>query len=649
MMIKQAGIQKKNLNLTLICLALVLLTIIAFWPVKNCDFINFDDNLYVYENGYIQNGVSWHFIKWAFSADSSKVGHWHPITWLSLMLDYKFFGLNPSGYHLMNLLFHILNTILLFLIFQRMTKALWQSAFVAALFAIHPLHVESVAWVTERKDVLSTFFWMLTMGAYVFYVERKTFSRYFIILVLFTVGLMSKAMLVTLPFVLILLDYWPLNRFQATQPSSDSLGKWQRIHGLVWEKIPIFVLAGVFSVIPILAAKNAHAMNTSLSFIERFGNAFQSYVLYLRKMVWPSDLAFFYPYPVTLHVWQILVAVLILTMISAFALWERKNRPYLLFGWLWYLSTLLPVIGIIQAGEQAYADRYTYIPLIGVFIMITWGITSLKNKLPYSKILWGIVASILIVTLVVVTRIQVSFWQNSETLMTHALVATEDNYVAYDHLAMNMKRQGRIEEALTNLTEAIRANPSYAEAHNNIATILGMQGRMDEAMAHLVKAMQINPNDAAPYNNMGNIIFYMKNVEGAIKYYSKALEIDPEYAEANNNIGAILTSQGKLEEAKSHILIALQNKRDYADAYYNLALILISEGKLDEAAKNLSDLVYSNPGMYKAHYQLGVIAARQGKYDEAVAHFQDTLHLRPDFDRARNDLENALNRQKRMP
>jgi tetratricopeptide (TPR) repeat protein len=638
--------QHKNLIPILICLALVLLTIIAFWPLKDCGFINVDDDAYVYKNDYVQQGLSWKSIQWAFSADSSSVaGHWHPITWLSLMLDYEFFGLNPYGYHLTNLFFHILNAILLFLIFHRMTKAIWQSAFVAALFAIHPLHVESVAWVTERKDVLSTFFWMLTMGTYVFYVERKTFSRYFIILVFFMVGLMSKAMLVTLPFVLVLLDYWPLNRFQATQPSSDRLGKWHRVRGLVWEKIPIFILSGVFSFIPILAVKNAHTMNTSLSFIGRFRNAFLSYVIYLWKMIWPSNLAIFYPYPAEIEKWQILGAVLILIGISAFVLWMRKRFPFLLVGWLWYLGTLLPVIGIIQAGSQAYADRYTYIPLIGLFIIVAFTIPILINNLSYRRMIINIVAVILLMGLITATWIQVTHWKNSKVLMEHALAVTSNNYIAHDGLggdllikgqklqaeqhfneALRIKpndtialyalaslyeAEGKKSEAMMLYKKAFQSDPWLAAAYYKLAIFYYRQGNFQEAINCLMEALRIDPGQATVYNTLGNIMDTIGKTDEAIKYYNKALNIKPDFVETHINLGELFFMHDKMEEAKEHFKKAIQIKPNSIEAHFNLAILLLAQRKSEEAVQEFREVIRIDPNNVNANYYLRVITAAQ--------------------------------------
>jgi tetratricopeptide (TPR) repeat protein len=629
----------------LICIGLVWITLAAYWSTGSFQFINFDDNVYVYDNGHVQSGLSWNGVQWAFSADSSKVGHWHPITWLSLMLDYKFFGLNPSGYHLMNLLFHILNTILLFLIFHRMTKALWQSAFVAALFAIHPLHVESVAWVTERKDVLSTFFWMLTMGAYVFYVEHKTFSRYFIILVLFTVGLMSKAMLVTLPFVLVLLDYWPLNRFQAALSTSDSQGKWSGLRKVIVEKLPLFALTGVFTVIPYLAAQKANAVLSSLPLDLRIENALRAYVIYIWKMIWPQDLAVFYPYSAELPIWQILVAVITLTAITLFTLWMRKRLPFFIVGWLWYLGTLLPVIGIIQAGQQAYADRYTYIPLIGIFIMLCWTVPLLTRNLPYHRTLIGIGGGIVLAACIVISQTQVNYWQDSDKLMTHALEVTQNNYVAQTSLGIVLMKKGQTAKAMSHFEEAIRINPLYAYAQNNLGLLLSQQGRTDAALAHLNAAIRINPNYADAYSNLADLFRRTGRIEDALVNCRKAIEIDPYHADAYAILGAILARQGSITEATDYLTRAIHLKPNLPEAHLILAILFMQQGKLDEAAAHLKNIIQIKPDVALAHYYLGLIAEAQGNYHEAIQHFQDTLRIQPDFEKAQNSLNKLRTRQ----
>ncbi|HYA14806.1 MAG TPA: hypothetical protein VEF33_10755, partial [Syntrophales bacterium] len=391
-----------------IILSLVILTLTIYWQVKNHEFTNYDDNLYVTENPHVQAGFTFETIKWAFA--NYDVGHWHPLTWLSFILDYKLYGLNPSGYHLTNLFLHVINTMLLFFLFLFMTQAVWQSAAVAALFAIHPLHVESVAWVVERKDVLSTLFFTLVMISYVSYVKRPKVQLYIVTLFLFIVGLMCKPMLVTLPFVLLLLDYWPLKRFKfgssdkvahsveltsgkqsskkkkANKQTVEVAPRYSSLPYLVKEKIPFFILSALSSMVSVLAARHTMSDFELMPLGTRISNAVVSYVIYMWKMVWPQNLAVLYPYTDALPLWEVLFASLLLLCITGAAIWYMKRAPYLIVGWLWFLGTLVPVIGLLQVGIQAYADRYTYIPLIGLFMILAWGVADISANWRYRKI-----------------------------------------------------------------------------------------------------------------------------------------------------------------------------------------------------------------------------------------------------------------------
>src|SRR5664280_3834459 len=469
-MLNSKATRHKNLIPVLICLALAILTVITFWSLKDCGFIALDDNIYVYENAYVQSGLNAHSIGQAFSSELAKVGHWHPLTWLSLMLDYQIFGLNPSGFHLINLLFHVMNTILLFLILRRMTKTLWPSAFVACLFAIHPLHVESVAWITERKDVLSTFFCMLTMGAYSYYVESPGFRRYCFVFLFFALGLMAKPMLITLPFVLLLMDYWPLQRFQDAvketleiKKPADPEYKWSLIYPLLWEKVPLFVLAILSSIVTYVAAHSAGAVTSIEKFplVVRIVNAFVSYIAYIGKMIWPNNLAVLYPHPEGWILWQVLGSALLLIAITLVVIWRARRFPYLATGWLWYLGTLVPVIGIVQAGSQAMADRYTYIPLIGLFIMVAWGVPELLKKWNYRKEILLASSVLSILCLSIITWTQVGYWQNSITLFDHTLKVTDNNWLAYNNRGFAYNILGNYRQTIEDCDRAIEIKPDY--------------------------------------------------------------------------------------------------------------------------------------------------------------------------------------------
>ena len=520
--------QHKNLNPVLICLALAILTIITFWSLKDCGFINFDDDIYVYKNAYVQSGLNWNSIGQAFSFSSELAElscHWHPVTWLSLMLDYQIFGLNPQGFHLINLLFHVMNTILLFLIFRRMTKSLWPSAFVAALFAIHPLHVESVAWIAERKDVLSTFFWMLTMGAYSYYVEHPGFRRYSLVLLFFVLGLMAKPMLVTLPFVLLLLDYWPLQRFGERKPADPGY-KWSLIYPLLWEKVPLFVLAIFSSIVTyVVAQSEGYILNEALSPVVRIGNAFISYIAYIGKMIWPSNLAVFYPHPEVLIHWQVFGSVLLLIAITLVVIWRVKRSPYLTTGWLWYIGSLVPVIGIVQAGGQAMADRYTYIPLIGLFIMVAWGVPDLLKKWNYRKELLLTASVLSILCLSVVTWTQVGYWQNNFTLYDHTLKVTDNNYLAYHNRGAAYNGLGNYTQAIDDYSVGIEIKPYLADAYIGRGFAYAGLRNYRQAIEDLNRAIEITSSSAEAYTNRGNVYLGQGDKISGCRDAQKACEL----------------------------------------------------------------------------------------------------------------------------
>jgi tetratricopeptide (TPR) repeat protein len=580
--------QHKILIPVLICLALAILTVITFWYIKDCGFINFDDTVYVYENAYIQSGLNWNSIGQACSFELAELsGHWHPVTWLSWMLDYQIFGLNPQGFHLVNLLFHVMNTILLFLILSRTTKTLWPSAFVAALFAIHPLHVESVAWITERKDVLSTFFWMLTMGVYSYYVEHPGFRRYFFVLLFFVLGLMAKPMLVTLPFVLLLLDYWPLRRFQEAvketlevkQPA-DPEYKWSLIYPLLWEKIPLFVLVILSSIITYIAAQKGGAVHfEAFPLVVRIGNAFISYIAYIGKMIWPGNLAVFYPYPGLLVSWQVLGSVFLLIAITLVVIWRAKKSPYLATGWLWYLGTLVPVIGILQAGGQAMADRYTYIPLIGLFIMVAWGVTDLLKKWKYQKEILLTLSALIILCLCIISWTQVGYWQNNITLYDHTLKVTDYNWPIYNNRGLAYSALGNYGQAIDDYSRAIEINPDDAKACNNRGVAYNGLSNYRQAIEDYSRAIEINPSYADAYNNRGTSYADLGNHRQAIEDYGRAIEIKPGYAEAYNNRGNAYNALGNHRQAIENYSRAIEIKPGYADAYSNRAFVYIKQGE----------------------------------------------------------------------
>jgi len=617
--------QHKKLNPIVICLALAILTAITFWQLKDCGFIVLDDSAYVYENAYVQSGLNWNSIRDAFSSELvEKSGNWHPVTWLSLMLDYQIFGLNPHGYHLINLLFHVINTVLLFLIFHRMTKTFWQSAFVACLFAIHPLHVESVAWIAERKDVLSSFFWMLTMGAYIYYIEHPGFRRYFFVLLFFILGLMAKPMLVTLPFVLLLLDYWPLQRFQEIKSANETQTevfksvssdkqkkkskkkhavkgslevkkpadpeyKWASIYPLLREKIPFFVLAILSSIVTYIAQQKGGAVSSieALPLSVRIGNAFVSYITYIGKMIWPSNLAVFYPHPGLLLPWQVLGSVLLLIAITMVVIRMVKRSPYLATGWLWYTGTLVPVIGIVQIGTQAMADRYTYIPLIGLFIMVAWGVPDLLKRSSYRKEVLLTSSTLSILCLSIMTWTHVGYWQNTITLFDHALKVTNYNWVAYAIRGNAYNGLGNYRQAIEYYDRAIEIKPGYAEAYYNRGVAYNSLGNYKQAIEDYGRAIEIKPGYVEAYNNRGDAYNSLGNYRQAIEDLNRAIEIKPDRPASYNNRGNAYNGLGNYRQAIEDYGRAIEIKPGYATAYFNRSVAYVKLGDNNLAINDL--------------------------------------------------------------
>ena len=530
-----------------VCLILILATFIVYWQVTGHDFALLDDNLYVYENSHVQNGLTSDSISWAFT--TTHAGLQIPLTWLSLMLDFELYGLDAGGYHLTNLLLHIANVLLLFFVIKLMTGGLWRSGFVAALFALHPLHVESVAWVAERKDVLSTLFWMLTMWAYFHYAQRPTVKRYLLIILPFVLGLMAKPMLVTLPFVLLLLDYWPLGRFQVGQSAGALEATAQGLIksgqpmpsalSLVWEKIPLFALVAVSSVVTFLAEKGAGGLvhSDTLPISIRVANGLVSYVKYMGKMIWPHNLAIFYPHPgYSLPIWKPTGAGLLLLCISILVVRGARRYPYLVVGWLWYIGTLVPVIGFVQVGFQAMADRFTYIPLIGLYIIIVWGVPEIMPRWPHRNLYLATLSTTVLLCLMALTWNQAQYWKNGISLFEHTLEVTSNNWLCNYNLGTALDKEGRTDDAIKHYQEALRIKPDYAEAHNNLGIALDKKGRIDDAISHYQEALRIEPDNAEAHNNLGIDLARKGNIDAAVEHFQKALQINPNFSYARANL-----------------------------------------------------------------------------------------------------------------
>jgi tetratricopeptide (TPR) repeat protein len=630
----------------LVCLFIVIATISVYWPVQSYDFVNFDDGTYVYENGHVQKGLTLEGISWAFT--TLHAGNWHPLTWLSHMLDCQLYGMNPGRHHLTNLLLHLANTVLLFFVFRKMTGSLWQSGLVAALFAIHPLHVESVAWISERKDVLSAFFWMLTLWSYIWYVEHPKVNRYLLVILFFALGLMSKPMLVTLPFVLLLLDFYLLRRFKFQPPDvSAKANQKSNNFRLILEKIPLFVLVAVSSAVTFFAQKKGGAVMSLeiLPFNVRIANALVSYVKYLGKMVYPSKLAVLYPHPGMLPWWKIAGACLILASISFLAVRVVKQSPYFAVGWLWYVGTLVPVIGLVQVGGQAMADRYTYIPLIGIFIIIAFGVPELVAQWRFRKIWLTASAAAFLTILVAITWKQIGYWKNGITLFTHALKVTSNNYVSHNNLGNALAKQGRPEEAIEQYLLALQIKPYYAEAYNNLGNALEKQGLLAKAGEKYLHALRVKPDYAEAHNNLGNVLDKQGRTAEAIEHYLQALKIKPDFVKAHNNLGNALHKQGRIEEAMEHYLQALQIKPDFAGVHYNMGNALAENNRPEEAIAHYTKALEISPEFTDAHINIGIALEKQGKTAEAIEHYQKVLVIEP---RSPMGLEKLARSFKRM-
>lgn len=532
-------------------LTLVVLVAVVLGPALDNPFLFYEDWQFVTRNSVVQAGLTWSGVQWAFS--TYLTGNWYPLTWLTHMADTELYGLHPWGHHLTNLVLHAANTLLLFWFLSCTTGCRGRSAWVASLFAIHPLHVESVAWVSERKDVLSTFFWLLTMLAYCRYVRLKSCGAYLGVVVIFTLGLMSKPMLVTLPCVLLLLDFWPLRRFDK---SGFSL-RW-----VIVEKVPLFLLSGVFSVITVIAQRSADAVAgldiTPLG--TRVANSIVAYATYLRKTALPSDLAIFYPYPTPLELslWRVGGELTLLFVLTAIAVRDVRSRPYLAFGWFWYLGTLVPVIGLVQVGSQAYADRYTYVPLIGIFIAVVWAIGYWAAS---SRVVKKISVSLgvgCLLFLAIGTRQQIRLWRDDVSLFRHAIAVTRDNYMAENLLGLGYIGQGRRDEARLCFERSVMLEPHFADAHNNLGMVLLEMQQLQAARESFGRAIRANPKMAKAYLNLAGVFFQERNYEGAVTNYLEAVRIDPDYATAYRNLGITYRELGRYEDAKRSFERALR-------------------------------------------------------------------------------------------
>jgi tetratricopeptide (TPR) repeat protein len=625
------------------CVFLIVSTAAVYWQVSRFDFVNYDDPTYVTENPNVLQGFTWEGIKWAFT--SFYASNWHPLTWLSLMLDRELFGTGPRAFHLVSVLLHIANTVLLFIVMVRLSGASWPSFFVAAAFGLHPLHVESVVWVAERKDALSTLFWMLTMLAYVRYVERPTVGRYAAISAVYALGLMAKPMLVTLPFVLLILDWWPLERIKPhSQAESASATDYKcTVSHLVLEKIPLFVLSALSGVMTFIAQRSGGTMSglQVFSLSNRISNALVSYASYIVKMFWPSGLTVFYPHPQgNLADWKIIASLAVLVGVSILVFVCRRRR-YLMAGWLWYLGTLVPVIGLVQVGTQGMADRYTYIPLTGLFIMAAWSVRDIASRWRYKKALTAAVGPILYAALMVCTFRQVGYWQDSITLFGHAINVTTGNYVAHNNLGTALAEKGDIEAAMKQFEATLAIRPDDIDAHYNLAKALAKTGRTQEAAEHYNKVLNLKPDAADVFVALALEQTEQGQFEQAAATYRKGLEAAPQDGALHSGLGLVLLQMGRVDEAITELQTAVKLKGD-SKAYCNLGAAVSSKGQLDEATVYYKKSIRLDPKNAEAYFNLGNMYLSQGRLPEAVAEYKKAIDARPGYVKAYGNLAVAL-------
>jgi len=614
--------QQSALDLA-IYLGLLVSVLAIYAQVGQFPFVNYDDSDYVYDNPMVKGGLTVASIKWAFTA--VVVSNWMPVTLLSHMLDCQLFGLTSGMHHLVNVLFHALSAVLLFMLLKRATQARWPSAFVAFMFALHPLHVESVAWVAERKDVLSTFFWFLAMYCYVRYAERPNLGRYLLVVAPFCLGLMSKPMLVTFPFALLLFDIWPLRRIQRGGV------RWPR---LLWEKVPLMALAAGAAAITYSIQGSSGAFILILPLATRLKNALNTYLIYLLQTLRPVRLAAIYPYPTSIATWPAVVALVILLAVSALVIyaWWRKKRPYYAVGWFWYVGTLVPVIGLVQVGFQSHADRYTYIPLIGFSIMLAWGAVDAVEKWPWIRTAIIPVAIFSCLLCMVAASAQAAYWRDTETLFKHALAVTQDNWVAHNNLGQELKAQGRCAEAIPHFESVIRLRPDYSNAKNYLSYCLVKIGRATDAVSPLEQLVRDKPEAVDAHLDLGEALSRIPGRElEAIPHLQAALRARPDVPETNNDLGACYLNIGRVAEAVPYFEKAVGLKPDSPDMQFNLALALSKiPAKAADSIPHFEAAVRLKPDYAAAQHSFGLFLARRGRTEEAISHLQAAVRVNPD-------------------
>jgi tetratricopeptide (TPR) repeat protein len=623
-MLNKIAISSGNKKYTyFIIIFLIVTSCAAFGRIASNDFINFDDNKYITENTHIQSGINPESIKWAFT--SVDVFYWHPLTWLSHMLDWSLFGANASGHHLISLLLHIGAVIFLFLFLNRTTNNIWSSAFAAAFFALHPLRVESVAWAAERKDVLSMFFGMACLYAYAFYAENSKLSRYLLSLTLFALALMSKPMMVTLPFILMLLDYWPLKRWQKAMDEQARI-KFNSARGLIGEKVPFILLTIASSIITFQVQNKIGAVTPigALPLLKRGINAIISYIAYLEKTFWPVDLAVFYPYENSLTLWKVIMPGLILILITVIVIYYIKKLPFLFVGWFWYLGTMIPLIGLIQAGSQAMADRHTYLPSVGIAVILSWGIPYLvKSENIRKKILLPTVIAVLTI-LTVLTWRQCGYWKNSIELFSHALRVTKNNYIAHVSLGFALFDEGKVKEAIDHYNKVIMMPYQiltfnddylysfYGTIYSNRGKAYTELGLYQFAFEDYNKSIRLDPKNAGLYDNRGLTYYKLDQHQHAIEDFNEAIRLKPDYANYYNDRGNSYNKLGQHQSALDDYTKAIHLKPDYADAYNNRGTTYGKLSQYQRAIEDFNKAIYIKQDYADAYNNRGITYFRQG-------------------------------------
>jgi len=618
-----------------ISLALAVVVFGIYFQVRNFEFIGYDDPEFVVNNPHIRGGLTAASILWALR--TGYAANWFPLTWLSYMAGVDLYGLASGWHHVTNVFLHALNAILLFLLLRRMTGAQWPSAFVALLFAVHPLHVEPVAWVAERRELLSGLFWFLSIGAYLNYIERPRTTAYMLLVLAFACGLMSKPMIVTLPFALLLLDYWPLRRWQTTP-----------LRRLIVEKAPLAALSTAASAITLVVQHGAGAVSSlaEVPFHFRLENALVSYLAYLFQFFWPARLAVLYPYATDLPAWQAIGSGALLAAITALAIWERKRRPYLLVGWLWFTGTLVPVIGLVQVGVQSRADRYMYIPLIGLSIMVVWSLAEIADRRAAVRPAAAALAAIACCASGVVAWSTAAYWRNTVTLFRHAVEVTGENWAALTVLSQALLAKDRVDEAMPYIAEAIRLRPNLPEAHINFGAALSKRGDFDAAAEQYRAALQVDPENPDAHEGLGVVLTEKGQFEGALANLAAAARSRPGDADAHYNLGRLYGLCGHPDLAIPEFAETVRLRPENAAAHFNLGTAYAAQERFSQACDQFREALRLKPDYISARFNLASALANLGRLEEAIAHFREILRVRPDFPGAAEALANCLEMEK---